>query len=739
MKTKELRQAYYTATVSEFQKDVERGQYIEKMLLGGKFLLDTYNSETKSWEENAKVISKLLSDANLPNPDDVYVSFEYAAPVGGRVDCVLFGTGKDGKKNVILIELKQWGNQVEVFSAYGKRWVNVFVGGSDKIVDHPSEQAERYEIHFRNFVNLFDQEEYELTSLAYCYNYESKGKEGLFDDMFAELRERCPLYSKDMTAELSQNLHDLLCNGQGEGIAKSLAGTDLKPTKALIEAAANMMIDPNDNTFVLLGDQDDAYKTFWNVLKKTLDSNDKSVFIVKGGPGTGKTVIALKILSELYKEAMQNGKECNAYYATRSTALTKQLSEALHCSNGNQKKYTGGVEDLIQKTYQFRPACYKESQIDVLLVDEAHRVQEKSNDQTDGSLKKKCGVESVYCPLNQALSLIYCSKVTVFFIDDHQAVKNQEIGYSEAIKKIAENYQGEYIKQIEEFKAEYSNKTKPNAEKKLEAYRQALDGDLSDAEMAKIERNIATEERNIDRIKGLKYLTKDPLPNVNVYTHELTTQFRCVGADRFVAWVDNVLYKEVPNEKKFKLDKEDFDFKIFQSPQELEQEIRKLNDQEKEPKTTARIVAGWCWDWSSKADENGDLKKEIQIGDWSMPWETKANPSKEFKSQYARSADFWAKDPQGINQVGCIYSAQGFEFDYVGVILGPDIKYDAKKDALVCLPKLNKERNLTEKDENGDRLIRNIYKVLLTRGRKGCYMYSCDPKVSNYFKRFMNY
>lgn len=84
-----------------------------------------------------------------------------------------------------------------------------------------------------------------------------------------------------MTAELSQNLHDLLCNGQGEGIAKSLAGTDLKPTKALIEAAANMMIDPNDNTFVLLGDQDDAYKTFWNVLKKTLDSNDKSVFIVK--------------------------------------------------------------------------------------------------------------------------------------------------------------------------------------------------------------------------------------------------------------------------------------------------------------------------------------------------------------------------------------------------------------------------------------------------------------------------
>lgn len=376
----------------------------------------------------------------------------------------------------------------------------------------------------------------------------------------------------------------------------------------------------------------------------------------------------------------------------------------------------------------------------MLLVDEAHRVQEKSNDQTDGSLKKKLGEEeSVYCPLNQPLSLIYCSKVTVFFIDDHQAVKNQEIGSSEAIKKIAENYQSEYIKQIEEFKTEYYNKTKPKAERKIEAKRQALDGDLTEANRAKIEGEIADEERNITQIKGLKHLTQDPLPKVNVYTHELTTQFRCVGADRFVAWVDSVLYKEVPNEKKFKLDKEDFDFKIFKSPQELELVIRKLNNQETEPKVTARLVAGWCWEWSDKKADNGDLKKEVQIGDWCMPWETKAHPSKEFKSLYARNADFWAKDPQGINQVGCVYSAQGFEFDYVGVILGPDIKYDAKKDALVCLPKLNKERNLTEKDENGDRLIRNIYKVLLTRGRKGCYMYSCDPKVSNYFKRFMNY
>ena len=367
-----------------------------------------------------------------------------------------------------------------------------------------------------------------------------------------------------------------------------------------------------------------------------------------------------------------------------------------------------------------------ESQIDVLLVDEAHRVEEKSNDQSDGNLKRKLGLESVYCPLNQALSLIYCAKVTVFFIDDHQAVKNREIGNSNVIEILAKNYQEEYNKQIETFKEEYYNKIKPEAEKKI---KKLSEESVTNPEKVK-SKDLKDAERALTKINGLKYLTTEPLPKVNVYTYELTTQFRCVGADRFVKWVDYVLFNEKNNEEIMKLDQEDFDFQIIDTPQELEQKIRNLNLQDSEPKQTARLIAGWCWDWKDETDENGDLKKEVQIGDWAMPWETKANPSKEYKKKYARSADFWAKDPQGINQVGCIYSAQGFEFDYVGVILGPDIQYDSEKDCLVCLPSLNKERNLSNKNPNAKLLIRNIYRVLLTRGRKGCYMYSCDPGAS---------
>ena len=252
----------------------------------------------------------------------------------------------------------------------------------------------------------------------------------------------------------------------------------------------------------------------------------------------------LKILSELYREAQANGKECNAYYATRSTALTKQLAEALRVERDGFER-VGGAQDLIQKTYLFRPACYDESEIDVLLVDEAHRVQAKSNDQTDGSLKRRLGEEeSVYCPLSQTLSLIYCARVTVFFIDDHQAVKNQEIGDSSVIEYVAKNYKTKYNKQIEAFKEEFENKTKPTAEKKIEQLNQEIRETTSEDELKEKSKELVKAQRDLTQIKGLKHLTKKPLPNVNVFSYELTTQFRCLGADRFVKWVDYVLFEE---------------------------------------------------------------------------------------------------------------------------------------------------------------------------------------------------
>lgn len=194
----------------------------------------------------------------------------------------------------------------------------------------------------------------------------------------------------------------------------------------------------------------------------------------------------------------------------------------------------------------------------------------------------------------------------------------------------------------------------------------------------------------------------------------------------------------------FKLTKSDldnYDFRIFDDPSKLYDHIKSLNIPTK--KQTARLCAGWCWPWGIETDENGDLKKEVDLTEFgysfAMPWETQKGIrglKKEYKGgRYAPDTNSWPSHPMGINQIGCIYTAQGFEFDYVGVIIGPDLIYDEKNDRLKCKRERNEERAMTNITANI--LIRNIYRVLMSRGKYGCYIYCCDPEVSKYFKRFM--
>ena len=109
----------------------------------------------------------------------------------------------------------------------------------------------------------------------------------------------------------------------------------------------------------------------------------------------------------------------------------------------------------------------------------------------------------------------------------------------------------------------------------------------------------------------------------------------------------------------------------------------------------------------------------------------KKQARKPFRENYAPSANLWASHPKGINQVGCIFSAQGFEVDYIGVIMGPDITYDPQKQSIVAIPGYTHSVPMTG---NYDTYIRNIYRVLLSRGRKGCFVYCCHKELSIYLK-----
>ena len=127
----------------------------------------------------------------------------------------------------------------------------------------------------------------------------------------------------------------------------------------------------------------------------------------------------------------------------------------------------------------------------------------------------------------------------------------------------------------------------------------------------------------------------------------------------------------------------------------------------------------------------------MKIGDFAMPWETHGditNPPIGYVKWYE-----WAYKPEGIKQIGCIYTAQGFEFDYVGVIVGCGLKYSVMNDCLITDITETEDPTLTRSRANFDEYVRNIYRVLMSRGMKGCYVYFCDKKVEAYFKKHLKF
>jgi DUF2075 family protein len=159
-------------------------------------------------------------------------------------------------------------------------------------------------------------------------------------------------------------------------------------------------------------------------------------------------------------------------------------------------------------------------------------------------------------------------------------------------------------------------------------------------------------------------------------------------------------------------------FKIFPNPTEMMSEIRKRNS---EKKNSARIVAGFCWPWS-KPNSDGSLVDDVQIGDFAMPWEKKDAFWK------------WATDDSGMEQVGTVYTAQGFEFDYVGVIFGNDLVYDWEKREWRSIPQNSHDSQVKRNNPGLTRHLQHVYRVLMSRAHRGVYVYFMDAETERYFR-----
>ncbi len=530
-----IKRVIYNETQQQFFQDVLTNKFIDKMeQMSRNIKINPSRQELISWNNNAPKIKNLLE---LSEVKDTYVTFEYVVPYNNkRIDCMIYGKGSGNEKNVVHIELKQWTNDsVKISKSKGnfnvkeiqnddRFVVEAFVAGNFRILPHPSQQVEGYNNYLINFIDVFSKHELEIEGMAYCYNYRRNSEKStiLYDKEYDDIQAKYRTYSGDEIIELAKKLHTLLCNGDGFSIFNKMMQSPIKPSKKLLESASKMIFEGKKDVFSLLEEQITARNIILDKIDK-IKSNEKSVVVVKGGPGTGKTVIALHILAILAE------KKYKVFFATQSKPLLEGVKNRL--PKGSDAKL------LFSTLHQFLPYFTDENQFDVLLIDEAHRIAINPNLQYD---KKEWRTD-----LLQIETIIRASKVVVFFIDDKQAVRSEEIGNSSYIKEYA--------------------------------------------------------------IKN----------NANLEEIELKTQFRCNGSDNYLDWLEQILYNSDTITSSFR--EEEYDFKIFDTPNDLYNAILEKNSIEG---ITARLTAGFCWPWSKTLDSEGNLQKDVKIGNFAMPWET---------------------------------------------------------------------------------------------------------------------
>jgi hypothetical protein len=567
--------------------------------------------EVNSWNNSLRAISQVFQTASLL---DNGVLLELQLPLTSkRLDCLVTGYDVEKTSNAVIVELKQWGGAK---GASGKNEVATFVGGNVRDVLHPAVQVGQYMTYLTDCHTAFQGEDgITAHACSYLHNYDPIKDDALFLPQFAEQISRFPVFTADDVPGLTTFLDRRVRGGDSGELVVKIERSKYRATKKLLEHVAKLIKGMPE--YVLLDEQLVVFDKVMEAAASGVKSKRKVAVIVRGGPGTGKSVIAMNLLGAL------SGMGLNAHYATGSRAFTSTIRQIVGSRASAQVKFFNSYMQADVNA------------IDVIIADEAHRIRVTSNDRFTPKVKKSAA--------SQVQELLKVSRTSVFFIDDHQIVRPAEIGSANYIK----------------------------------------------AESEKL--------------------------NSEVYEFELDAQFRCAGSDAFIGWVNNTLGIQRTADVMWNQASE-FDFRIMATPQILEDAIRAKLDQ----KFTARLTAGFCWEWSDP-NSDGTLVDDVVIGDYKRPWNAKSG-ARSLAAGIPKES-LWAYDPRGANQIGCIYTAQGFEFDYAGVIFGPDLIYspDAgtwKGDKTVSYDKVVKR--------SGDRfeqMVKNTYRVLLTRGMKGCYVH----------------
>lgn len=614
----------YEGIKSDFIEDVDLNRITDKLYQKFRdvFHHGVGESEVNSWKESMLRMRGVLADNEIPNNSGVAIEFNIPH-TSNRIDFLLSGYDTNKKNSIIIVELKQWTHCNAVEGKDGI--VSTITGKALRETAHPSYQAWSY----ASLINNYNQDVYDrnvgLHPCVFLHNYDLNDEDPIYSEQYKTYINEAPMFGSKDFEKLRNFIKRHITEGDNKEGLYIIENGKIKPSKMLQDAFSSVL--KGNKEFILIDDQKVIFEEALRIGINTHLNEEKNVLIVEGGPGTGKSVLAINLLRQFLNRSM------NSFYVTKNSAPREVFKTKLKIDK------LSGMNNLFKGSGSFYD-CGSNS-FDVLIVDEAHRLNEKSG------LFLNLGE-------NQVKEIINASRFSIFFIDENQRVTLKDCGSISEIKKYAKYY------------------------------------------------------------------------NAGIYKMDLKSQFRCDGSDGYIAWLDNVL--DIRETANYDLDRK-YDFRVFDNPNEL----RRVIEEKNKINNKSRIVAGYCWNWISEGKNKSEIRDiVIPEFDFEMSWNL-------------GNSTTWAIDSNSINEAGCIHTCQGLEFDYIGVIIGDDIRYEngkvitdykkrAKTDqSLKGINKMMKDNPERAKDL-ADQIIKNTYRTLMTRGMKGCYVYCTDKGMQEYLK-----
>lgn len=618
----------YNGIKRQFIDDVKNNSIADKILdaIRSKGLNAGHEKEYSSWQNSMQFMRNIVDDSDID--DEIQICIEYNIPLTSkRVDFIIAGADQNQNENIIIVELKQW-QKAEVVDDNMHYCVKTFVANTDRIVCHPSYQAYSYSCFLKNYSQSITDETINLVPCAYLHNYQPEYRQTLSDPIYKEWYDIAPFFIKNETVSFSNFIKKYITKKSSKGDLLYLIDHGrLRPTKALQDSLVSMV--KGNKEFMLLDEQAVCFDMCLKTMTQCLKDKKKRTIIIQGGPGTGKSVLAVNLLMEYIKQSL------NASYVTKNSAPRQAFLRLL--TNSDARRLIN-IAQLFRSPFGLSNC--ENNTYDCLIVDEAHRLVKKMYGDWGG--------------VNQIMECINASLLSIFLLDEDQAVTTKDIGS---------------IKEIQYWCKEL----------------------------------------------GSKLIIKEET--------KLISQFICNGSDAYIQFIDAILQR-TPETVEVNLSELNFDFKVFDCPNAMREALRAKN----QINNKSRMVAGYCYDWNVK-HHRGEW--DIIIGD-------------NFTARWNLENDkVWAINPDSFEEVGCIHTAQGLEFDYVGVIIGKDLMFNPITSLIEThreyISKDDKSSGIrTAPQSRAHQLILNTYKTLLTRGQKGCYVYCEDKELRDYIKSKCN-